>query len=155
MTTWDDIDEPVLRFIGAQGSSMPPAWAWKLELRPTVASTEVGGLDERQIDEAMLRLQSAGLVDARQRSETIAYAMWTRPRVTALGSMVLGVWPDLDHVDMVATLQTSLAALAEHEAEPARQIALRRAAGFVGSLSEGIALKIIAGATGGLGKGTG
>lgn len=98
MTTWDDIDEPVLRFVAAQGSSMPPSWVWRLELRPTIASTEVKGVDERQIDEAMLGLQSAGLVDVRQRVETIGYAVWTRPRVTALGSMVPGMWPDLDQV---------------------------------------------------------
>jgi hypothetical protein len=147
MTTWSDIDEPVLRFVAAQPPSMPPSWAWRLQLRPeTIPSSEVDGLDERQIDEAMLRLQSAGLVDVGERSETIGYATWSRPRVTALGSMVLGVWPDLDRIDAVEALQVSLAALAEHEPDQQRQSALRRAAGLLASLSASVAVKLVSSA---------
>lgn len=149
MTVWTEIDEPVLRFVAAQESSMPPSWRWRLQLRPeAVTSTEIDGLGERQIDEAMLRLQSAGLVDAAERSETIGYATWSRPRVTALGSMVLGVWPDLDRVDAVEALQVSLAALADKESDPQRAGALRHAAGLLGSLGTTIALKLVGSAAG-------
>lgn len=147
MTVWTEIDEPVLCFLAAQGSSMPPSWTWQLQLRPeTVPSTEIERLDERQIDEAMLRLQSAALVDTGQRSETIGYATWSRPRVTALGSMVLGVWPDLDRVDAVEALQISLSALADEEPDPQRASALRRATGLLSSLGVTIALKLVSSA---------
>lgn len=144
MTTWTDIDEPVLRFLAEQPASVMPGWDWHLALRPPVDSSEIQGLDERQIDEALFRLESVGLMDSRDRSETVAYAVWYKPRVTALGSMVLGVWPDLDRVDAVESLQVSLAALAEQEPDSERQGALRRAAAMLASLSGSIATRLAA-----------
>jgi len=143
----DEIDERVLCFLARQPSSMPPSWEWRLELRPTVPSTEIDGLDERQIDDGMLRLESAHLV-AGKRTETVGFASWSRPRVTALGSMVLGVWPDLQHVDALVAMQVSLAALAEQEADPEQRSALRRGAGLLASLSASIATRVVAGAAG-------
>jgi hypothetical protein len=144
-----DIDEPVLRFVAAQESSMPPSWMWRLQLRPeTIRSDEIEGLDERQIDGSMLRLQSAGLIDAHERHETSGSARWYRPRVTAQGAMVLGLWPDLDRVDAVSALQVSLAALAEQEPDPEQRSALRRAAGLLASLGTPVALKLVGSATG-------
>ena len=78
----------------------------------------------------------------------VAHVYWSRLRVTALGSMVLGVWPDLDHVNAIEALQVNLAALAEDESDPERQSALRRAAGLLASLSGDVALKLATGAAG-------
>jgi len=118
----------------------------KLELRPTIASVDIPGLDEAHIHDALLRLESAGLVAANDPQETVAHVYWSRLRVTAAGSMVLGLWPDLDQVDAVEAMQVSLAALAEAEPDPERQAALRRAAGLLGSLATSVALKVATGA---------
>lgn len=152
MSTWTDIDEPVLRAVADLPASMPPGVQWQLTIRPPEPSDELAGLDESQIDEALRRLRGAGLIDALERTETVAYAIWTRPRVTAVGSMVLGAWPDLDRMDAVEALQASLAALADREVDPERRGALRRAAGVVGSLSGSIVTKLIVGAAGQAGE---
>lgn len=146
VTTWTDIDEPVLRWVAEQGPSLPPGWMLKLELRPTIPSVDIPGLDEAQIHDALLRLESAGLVAANDPQETNAHVYWSRLRVTARGSMVLGAWPDLDQVDAVEAMQVSLAALAEAEPDPERRTALRRAAGLLGSLGASVAIKIATGA---------
>lgn len=151
MTLWSVVDEPVLSFLAAQPSSMPPGWSWQLELRPTIPSTEIDGLDERQIDESLLRLQTAGLIDSLERVETIGYAYWSRLRVTALGSMVMGVWPDFERVDAVDALQLNLAALESVEEDPEARKGIRRAAGVLGSLGASVVSRIVESESGDLG----
>jgi hypothetical protein len=56
-------------------------------------SEEIEGLTERQVDDALLRLESYGLASSRERSETSSYAIYDSPRLTALGHRVLGAWP--------------------------------------------------------------
>jgi hypothetical protein len=138
MTRWDDVDEPVLRWLAGESSSFIHAWQLQLTIRPDPPpSDEVAGLSERQVDEALTRLGDHGLIDG-NRMETIGYSVWSRLRVTGLGQQVLGEWPELDRLNTAEGLRLLLAKIAEQSSDADEQADYRRAVGFLTSIGDGI-----------------
>ena len=140
MSTWDEIDEVVLRWLLAQDSN--PKWrgiTGSLPLNPAPKPAPRFGdeLDTRQVDEALTRLSGYGLVDGK-REATMSDVTWTHLRLTARGLIVLGEWPDLDRVTGAHGLVVLLAELADERVERGDQVALRKAAGTVQRLGEDI-----------------
>ncbi len=138
MSAWDEIDEPVLRWLLAQDSN--PDWRGRSEElphAPTPAPTFRDDLNSRQVDEALERLAGHGLISG-QRETTNAYAFWIKLRLTASGLVLLGEWPDLDRVSGARGLATVLSELAGETADPEDKRALRKAAGAVTQLGEAI-----------------
>jgi hypothetical protein len=140
MSTWDEVDELVLRWLFAQDAN--PDWAGRtdnLMLRPSPESQPAfgGELDARQVDEALTRLQGFDLIVG-ERGATTHYAHWSRLRVTARGLILLGQWPDLDRVASAQGLTVLLAELANEAEDPDEKKALRQTAGAVGRLGETI-----------------
>jgi hypothetical protein len=127
-TLWDEVDEPVLRWV----FSLPPSLSMELhtlELREPEPFEPIPGLDSRQIHDALSRLVSHGFVDGRE-SAAMQSSTWNALRVTAQGLIVLGQWPDLDRVASAAAIHRLLTALAE-DAPVEERSALKRAAGAV------------------------
>lgn len=138
VTTWSEIDEPVLCWLLER--DVDPEWkgSIQLTLRPQPeAVVELGGLDTAQIDAALLRLQDHMLI-AGHRSEAIGYSRWSRLRLRAEGLILLGEWPDLDRIASATGLQALLAALAEQAEDAGQQGDLRRTVGAIGRLGEAI-----------------
>jgi hypothetical protein len=138
--TWDEIDEPVLRWLLAQEAD--PGWTGMLRdlaLRPKLEPQSAfdGDLDSLQVDKALTRLRDHGLIAA-EREETTHYAIWSQLRVKADGLIILGEWPDLDRVASAQGVVTLLTELAAETSNPEDQKSLRKAAGAVGRFSEGI-----------------
>jgi hypothetical protein len=139
-STWDLLDGRVLRWLLDQDAN--PKWEGrtdKLTHRPAPEPQPAfdGELDSREVDEALTRLKGHDLIDG-ERTATTHYALWSRLRVTAPGLIILGQWPDLDRAASVQALTSLLARLAEQADDPDDRTALRRTAGAVGRLGEGI-----------------
>jgi hypothetical protein len=118
----------VLRWV----TTLPPSFemeGYRLELREPEALDELPGLTSRDVHESLLRLQSHRLVDGRE-SRAMQSSTWSMLRLTALGLIILGEWPDLDRVGTAASLHRLLRALAE-EAPQEERSPLVRAAGVV------------------------
>jgi hypothetical protein len=152
MSTWTESDEPVLRWLRAQGSSfLPEPWNLKLGLRDSVEPPdEVPGLNSEQMDQALTRLLEHGLTNGR-RQETIGYAFWSSPRLTARGMQVLGEWPDFDQLATAVGMKMLLNELAKSATDTEDQAGLRRMVGVIGEVGEGIALSTLNSAAGDLG----
>ena len=140
MSTWDEVDEVVLRWLLAQDAS--PDWAGRtgnLVFRPAPEPQPAfaGELDGRQVDEALTRLQGYGLIVG-DRGATTHYAHWSELRLTADGLILLGQWPDLARVSSAQGLTVLLAELANGAEDPDDRKALRQTAGAIGRLGEGI-----------------
>lgn len=144
MSTWTEIDEPVLRWLRGKGSSfLPEVWILELGLRNGVEpSQEIDGLSTEQEHEALVRLQGHGLIEGRCQ-EAIGFSTWSRLRVTARGLQVLGEWPDLDQLASAVGLKLLLNELASRAADSDDQSALRRLVGIVGEVGEGVAIGLI------------
>jgi hypothetical protein len=65
-------------------------------------------------------------------------SIWSQLRVKADGLIILGEWPDLDRVASAQGVVVLLTELAAETTNPEDQKTLRRAAGAVGRLGEGI-----------------
>jgi hypothetical protein len=137
-TTWSEIDEPVLHWLLARDEDEGWTGRLQLPLRPQPEPRpEIGpALDSRQVDEGLHRLLDHGLIDG-ERTDA-GYARWTRLRLRARGLILLGEWPDLDSVASFNGLQALVAILAEQATNYEDQSALRRTAGAIGRLGEGI-----------------
>jgi hypothetical protein len=151
VTVWHDVDERVLLWLADEAPASFPPFRLELTIRPDdQPSEEVPGLTERQVDEALLRLESHGLVSVRERSGTIGLATYNSPRLTALGHRVLGTWPDLEQLSVMEAIRLALLAVAE-DSPPEERPALRRAVGIVGELGGAIVQSAAAGTTAELG----
>jgi len=149
VTVWHDIDERVLLWLAHEAPASFPPWALNLTIRPDdTTSEEIPGLTDRQVDQALLRLESYGLVDFRERSQSIG--CFNTLRVTALGHRVLGVWPDLEHIAAIDALRLALQAVADGAPLEERST-LRRAVGIAGELGGAIVASTAAGTAGKLG----
>jgi hypothetical protein len=125
-TLWETIDEPMLRWVAARPPSLDVE-IHQFPLREPEPFPDVDGLDSRDANESLLRLQSANLIDGIH-GRTMGGDHWTELRVTAHGWIVLGEWPDLDRVATAASIHRLLRALADDAPED-DATALRRAAG--------------------------
>jgi hypothetical protein len=139
VNTWAGIDQRVLRWVLEQSDA--PEWRSRiieLTLRPEPEPCAEfdGGPNTLQMDEALLRLRGYGLT-AGNRHETEA-AIWSHLRITADGLILLGEWPDLDRVASFEGVQVMLAALAKKAEDPDDKSALRRTAGAIGRLGQGV-----------------
>jgi hypothetical protein len=138
VTRWDEVDWPVLRWLADQPSSFIHCWGLRLTIRPDPAPSEdVPGLDERQVDEALMLWAGHGVIEG-NRKESVAYASWTRLRVTGLGKQVLGEWPELDRLNSAESLRLLLATMAEQSTDRNEQADYRRVSGFLASIGDSI-----------------
>ena len=144
MTTWSEVDEPVLRWLADFGPTfIPQGWQFQFALRDYAEpAEEVEGLTSEQMDQALTRLFDHGLIDGR-RTETIGYSIWTRLRVTALGLQLLGEWPELDRLANAEGLRLLLTALADQADTPEEGKALRRTVGVLSKLGDQIVEKTL------------
>ena len=76
---------------------------------------------------------------------------WTNLRLTSLGLVAIGEWPDLDLIASAAGIHDVLDALADAAPEEERSF-LRRTAGTVGRLGDEIVRSTLSGIAGDLGK---
>jgi hypothetical protein len=144
VTTWTEIDEPILRWFLEREED--PEWTGRLHLtmRPQPEPLpEFGGLDNMQVDAALVRLQDHMLISG-ERTETTGYARWSWLRLRAEGLILLGEWPDLDQIASAIGLQTLIAALADDVDDAEDRRSLRQTAGAVGRLGEGVIEETIA-----------
>jgi hypothetical protein len=152
MTKWDEGDEPVLRWV----FSLPPTFDTHEILEFPTSEPEpfgpVEGLDTRTATESLRRLHGYGLIDGRN-SGWFGGEGWTELRVTALGLIYLGEWPDLDLVATASMIHHLLRAAA-NEAPEEERAALVRAAGIVGRTVNGVVRDTLTGVAGSAGKET-
>lgn len=140
MSTWNRVDERVLRWLLEQDSN--PDWLGQIDQLTLHAQPEPrpefsGELDSREVDETLTRLLSYDLI-AGVRGETVSFAHWARLRLTDRGLIVLGQWPDLDRAASFEGLTVLIARLAERVTDEGDKTALRQTAGAIGRLGEGI-----------------
>jgi hypothetical protein len=139
MSTWTEIDECVLRWLLDQDSN--PDWDGRIKLVVHGESQSFrdlnGEIDSRQADEALTRLHSYDLI-AGVRTGTVIVALWSGLRLAPRGLILLGEWPDLDRVASLEGLQAVFAGLANQAEDAGDRTALRRTAGAIGRLGEGI-----------------
>jgi hypothetical protein len=113
-----------------------------LAIREPEPFQEIAPLSSAQVDEALRRLRSHGLIDGDD-SQIPASSKWSRLRVTAYGWIVLGEWPDLDRVASAASLHRLLRAVAEQAPQQEKK-ALIRAAGVIGRTGNDVLRETIA-----------
>ena len=101
-TTWEALDEPVLRFV----ATVPCGATWHVD-KAGVEPSDVPPLSAREMIDAMRRLHEAGLVAWSGRRETLGQVRWTRPRLSAAGLRLLGEWP-VDSLDAAGLLSAVL-----------------------------------------------
>lgn len=149
VSTWTEIDEPVLRWLREEPPSfLPETWNLRLGLRRSVEPPdEVAGLDSEQMDLALTRLFDHGLIDGR-RQETVGYAYWSALRLTARGMQILGEWPNLDQLASALGMKALLDEIAMSAEDPEDKRALRRMIGLIGDLGEGVAMNALNAAAG-------
>lgn len=139
MSTWTEIDERVLRWLLDQDSN--PDWAGRIKLivygQPQPFPDLNGELDSRQADEALTRLHGHGLL-AGVRTGTVMAAFWSGLRLAPRGLILVGEWPDLDRMASLEGLQAVFGGLAKQAEDAGDRTALRRTAGAIGRLGEGI-----------------
>jgi hypothetical protein len=138
MSTWDEVDDRILRWLLAQDSS--PEWrgiSGSLPNQPEPVPRFGEDLDSRQVAESLRRLVGYGFVDG-TREATFSDVTWTDLRVTARGLIVLGEWPDMDRVAGAHGLVFLLSELAGEASDEDDQRSLRKAAGTVQRLGEDI-----------------
>jgi hypothetical protein len=146
-TLWERVDEPVLRWV----ATLPPVMEFalvQLEIREPVE--EIDGLDSRTVNESLRRLQSHHLIDGEEH-QTTHHSTWSKLRLTALGLIVLGEWPDLDRVASAVALRRLLLGAAE-EAPDSEKAGLRRAAGAIARVSDDVLRDVITEVAGSAGE---
>jgi hypothetical protein len=102
----------------------------------------VPGLDERQVDGALIRLNDDGLIDGK-RQDYMALAVWSRLRVTGRGLQVLGEWPELDRLNSAEGLRLLLDRMADEIEDPEERSRMKRLIGFLGSIGDGVVEKTL------------
>jgi hypothetical protein len=154
MSTWTEIDEPMLRWLDSQPAEFIGLRVEDLVLRPDANPFKpIRSLDTRQVDDALGRLHGHGLIEGR-RGETVAYSYWWNLRVTGQGRQVLGDWPALDLTAGASGLRHLLAALArDGELSENDRAALGSATGFLADLGDGVVNTTISEVAVGLGEG--
>lgn len=145
-TLWERVDEPVLRWVATLPTVLEFALV-ELQIREPVE--EVGSLDSRTVNESLRRLQSHYLIDGEEH-QTTHHSTWSKLRLTALGLIVVGEWPDLDRVASAVSLRRLLLSAAEDAPDEAKT-ALRRAAGAVARVGDDVLRDVIADVAGSVG----
>jgi hypothetical protein len=138
MTVWHEIDERVLLWVA---DVLPASFDMQLVEVSTddEPSEQAEGVTNRQVIEALIRLESYGLVEFWvEPQQTSSKVIFSRPRLTAQGHQVLGDWPDLDGVTAMDTVRLALNAMAEQAPEKASLF--RRAVGIIGEIGTSVVL---------------
>lgn len=131
MTTWEQIDEPVLRWVAALPNPLVHHDIQEFNRSNPEPFDPIPHLDTAQIGAALVRLSSAALIGGRfddLGSSVLCWQLYVAP----CGLQVLGEWPDLDAVASAVGMRRLLLALAEQASDPEEQGALKGAAGLVG-----------------------
>jgi hypothetical protein len=141
VTLWEEVDERVLRWVFA----LPPTWGREklldLPIKHPQPVDGLDGIDSRTLAESLRRLHGFGLVDGMndEYHDGEGYGDgWDSLRVTALGLIYLGEWPDLDLVATASAIRHVLRAAAEQAPNDEDRNALVRAAGMVGRTADGV-----------------
>lgn len=138
-STWERVDEPVLRFV--QGAQYNARYHFDRE----GLTNEVPELDGAELDDALRRLGEHGLIAWAQRVETLGGYTYSRVRLAPDGLRVLGEWPPAERAQLGAAVVAILRNLADDTHDPAEQKPLRRAAGTVAQLATDVAFDVAAG----------
>lgn len=133
MALWDDIDEPVLRWVSCLPPILDQDRTYDFAVHDALESQDVPGLRSDDVHNSLGRLRDYGLIKA-ECTEDNSGAKWYSLRVTADGLVVLGQWPDIDRVTSVTGLQFLLQQFADAADDNEERSALRRAMGAVGRL---------------------
>lgn len=131
MTTWETIDEPVLRWVAALPGPLVHHDIHEFNRSDPEPFDPIPKLDSAQVASGLLRLSSSGLIGGRfddLGSTVMCWHLYVAPR----GLQVLGEWPDLDAVASAVGMRRLLLALAEQASDSTEQGALKGAAGLVG-----------------------
>lgn len=152
MTTWDRVDEPVLRWIRDDWPlKLGERHQYTFETRPPEPIPELDDLPSDELHESLRRLYEAELIDGLVAEAMSGRTTWTNLRLTSLGLVAIGEWPDLDLIASAVGIHDVLDALADAAPEEERSF-LRRAAGTVGRLGDEIVRSTLSGIAGDLAK---
>jgi hypothetical protein len=134
VTVWAERDLPVLRALDVSDD---------VNIREGFLS--LGDLDAREalglelgnadVYDAMLVLRDAAYIDFELKHETGPGALFTRVAVTGRGQQALGQWPLFDSLAAPETIALLLERLAEEASTEEEASNLRRAAGYMRTLS--------------------
>lgn len=132
-TTWERVDEQVLRWV----ATLPPAFTNEeiLDFRQRHAHEPFEAIPElsrREVYESLVRLHGGGFIGAKGDFESL-YDLRLAPR----GLVYLGEWPDIELVTSAVTMHRLLRAAAEQAPEEERG-ALERTAGVLGRTASGV-----------------
>lgn len=130
-TTWDAVDEPVLRWV----QSLPPSMETSelFDLHAARGSSPIEGLEPGEVDAALQRLVGYGFVAANSDD----FGLWWRLRLAPAGLRYFGEWPDVENAVSAATLRRVVRELAD-QAPAEQQDAVTRAAGVIGRTADGV-----------------
>lgn len=151
MALWDDIDEPVLRWVHALPPILEQERTYEMAIREPVECHDIPGLRSDDVHASLVRLLDHKLISA-ENTHHSAGARWYSLRVSVQGLVVLGEWPDLDRVASVASLQLLLQEFAEASETSEEKTALRRAVGAIGRIGEDIVKGTWTSVAGGVGS---
>jgi len=152
VTTWDRVDEPVLRWIRDDWPlKLGERHQYTFETRPPEPIPELDDLPSDELHESLRRLYEAELIDGSVAEAMGGRTTWTNLRLTSLGLVAIGEWPDLDLIASAVGIHDVLDALADAAPEEERSF-LQRAAGTVGRLGDEIVRSTLSGIAGDLGK---
>lgn len=153
MTEWEQVDEPVLRWVAALPFSYAES-ARLIELHDgesTPDAPELQGLDWKQIDASLHRLRERGFI-AGTPTEYGATSghIWSRLRIRTQGLLLIDEWPNFDQIATALGVRLLLHAIAEATTDPADKSMLERAANIAGNIGDGV-IRGTAGSLGGAG----
>jgi DNA-binding PadR family transcriptional regulator len=133
MARWEEIAEPVLRWVQRYPSFLSEPLLLTLAITEPTPFEDIEGLDSRQVNDALKRLQSRGLISG-EMDHFGRDVIWGKLRLTADGLRLLDEWPDLEKIEAASALGAvleQLATTAPHE----DATALRRTEAYVARTS--------------------
>jgi hypothetical protein len=133
-STWDRIDEPVLRWVATLPPSLATGKIWDFRA-VNDGDAPVDGVMPSDVDAALHRLERAAFVAG---NSDPGMHLWWSLRLAPNGLVYLGEWPDVELATSSAALRSVLRALADNAPSDDQRDALARAAGFVGRTMDGV-----------------
>src|SRR2546422_5079849 len=136
---WDEVDDRVLRWVASRPFSY--AESGQVILRddePLPDSPELDGLDWKQIDASLRRLEGEPyeFIAGRQSPAGQRGTIWSKLRIRAPGLQVLDEWPDFDRIASALGMRMLLEEVAKAESDPGKKTLFQRVAGIVGKFGD-------------------
>jgi hypothetical protein len=149
LTTWETTDERVLHWVFSLppviGRDRPNGGLYVFPKTTSEPCRDIGGLDSRDVANALDRLHSFGLITANTH-DLGREAHWWNLRLSADGLRLLGEWPDYDQLATAVGIRSVLLHLSKAAPRDDASV-LKKTAGIVARAGDDAVRELVTEAT--------